>query len=186
MGGFTCCVPGCYNRSSSNNALKFHRFPQNRTLRHKWIKCINRKSDNSNSLFKPDSRSHRVCSSHFVGGVTTAEESVPTVFPMRARKSPTKRTTRSAASAAKPLSPVRPTEQQYQGSVMQQLVTHGLVVPDLGAQVELPQADELPNVHVSVGSGETNKSDHAYSYPATFPETPTKQKLQQTIYIVVT
>ena len=47
-GGYTCCVPLCYNNSKQENLLKFHRFPNRSSqetieLCMKWISIISRK-----------------------------------------------------------------------------------------------------------------------------------------------
>ncbi|KAH8041693.1 hypothetical protein HPB51_017495 [Rhipicephalus microplus] len=42
MGGFTCCVPGCYNNSTRDKGLGFYVFPKEQKLRETWIQRINR------------------------------------------------------------------------------------------------------------------------------------------------
>ena len=59
-GGYTCCVPGCYNNSKKNKELQFHGFPtgeskEKKQLRKKWIRWICREN------FSPGPH-HRVCS----------------------------------------------------------------------------------------------------------------------------
>ncbi|KAL3241506.1 hypothetical protein MRX96_047845 [Rhipicephalus microplus] len=41
-GGFTCCVPGCYNNSTRDKGLGFYVFPKEQKLRETWIQHINR------------------------------------------------------------------------------------------------------------------------------------------------
>ena len=60
-GGFTCCVPLCYNNSKVNKGLSFYVIPKEPVLRKTWLHMICRKN------FNPTS-GHRVCSVHFVGG----------------------------------------------------------------------------------------------------------------------
>ena len=74
-GGFTCCVPLCYNNSKDNDkSLSFYVIPKDPELRKKWLHMISRKN------FKPTS-GHRVCSEHFVGGKKTYDNNVPTIVP---------------------------------------------------------------------------------------------------------
>ncbi|KAH8037954.1 hypothetical protein HPB51_019306 [Rhipicephalus microplus] len=42
MGGFSCCVPGCYNNSTRDKDLGFYVFPKEQKLRETWIQRINR------------------------------------------------------------------------------------------------------------------------------------------------
>ena len=61
-GGFTCCVPGCYNNSKKHKGkFSFYNFPGDQTLRRQWLHNISRKD------FRPTT-GHRVCSAHFEGG----------------------------------------------------------------------------------------------------------------------
>ena len=78
-GGFTCCVPGCFNNNKKNPELSFYNFPngkspESRELRKKWIHLISRKS------FTP-TLGHRVCSQHFPGGRKTYMNCLPTIVP---------------------------------------------------------------------------------------------------------
>ena len=75
-GGFTCCVPGCFNNNKRNRNLSFYVFPQNEKLRKVWLREISRKG------FKPTS-GHRVCSEHFEGGKKTYMNNIPTIFPLK-------------------------------------------------------------------------------------------------------
>ena len=75
-GGFTCCVPGCFNNNKRNRNLSFYVFPQNEKLRKVWLRKISRKG------FKPTS-GHRVCSEHFEGGKKTYMNNIPTIFPLK-------------------------------------------------------------------------------------------------------
>ena len=73
-GGFTCCVPLCYNNSKVNKGLFFYIILKVPVLRKKWLHMICRKN------FNPSS-GHRVCSEHFVGGKKTYEINVLTIGP---------------------------------------------------------------------------------------------------------
>ena len=47
QGGYTYCVPGCYNNSKRDNHLSFYNFPDGKSsekelLRKKWIHAISR------------------------------------------------------------------------------------------------------------------------------------------------
>ena len=76
-GGFTCCVPGCFNNSKKHKGqFSFYKFPADKKLRKKWLINISRKD------FSPK-LGHRVCSSHFEGGTKTFLNNVPTVFPLQ-------------------------------------------------------------------------------------------------------
>lgn len=192
MGGFTCCVPGCYNNSTSltDKSLKFHRFPQNVPLRRKWIKLINRKAKNG-KLFQPDSRSHRVCSAHFVNGMKTNGNNIPTVFPIKRLLTASKpRMTNSAARAAEPVlippnpaSPELPPEEQQQHV---DLIGLGIQTPMYGAEVEIDSFG-LPPVP-TLGIYDTPRpiplppsSEHSYCSSAKQLPTPSKKKLQNTV-----
>ena len=78
-GGYTCCVPGCYNNNKKNKDLHFYRFPQGQSkekqqLRKKQILLVSRKN------FKP-SPHHRVCSAHLPGGAKTYDNNIPNIVP---------------------------------------------------------------------------------------------------------
>ena len=75
-GGFTCCVPGCFNNNKRNRNLSFYVFPQNEKLRKVWLRKISRKG------FKLTS-GHRVCSEHFEGEKKTYTNNIPTIFPLK-------------------------------------------------------------------------------------------------------
>ena len=75
-GGFTCCVPGCFNNNKRNRNISFYVFPQDEKLRKVWHRNISRKG------FKPTS-GHRLCSEHFEGGKKTYMNNIPTVFPLK-------------------------------------------------------------------------------------------------------
>ena len=76
-GGFTCCVPGCYNNSKKHNGkFSFYNFPGDQNLRRQWLHNISRKD------FRPTA-GHRVCSAHFEGGSKSYQNNVPTVFPLQ-------------------------------------------------------------------------------------------------------
>lgn len=175
--GYTCCVPGCYNRSSAQSTLKFHRFPENQALRRKWITAINRRANNSNALFQPDSRSHRVCSSHFQGGVKEAK-SLPSIFPRHNATPKYTRQTNTSQRAGQPASPRRPTDQERHVQREQLLIQAEVCVPEIGAEVEIGCATSNTEVLQSVKSKD---SDHTYYYPSIPPVSPTKRKLQKTL-----
>ena len=42
-GGYTCCVPGCFNNTKKDRELSFHKFPREKVLRNVWINAIKRK-----------------------------------------------------------------------------------------------------------------------------------------------
>ena len=71
-GGFTCCVPGCFNNDKRNRGVSFYKFPKDKKLKKIWL---------SRKDFKP-TNGHRVCSQHFEGGKKTYMNNVPTVFPL--------------------------------------------------------------------------------------------------------
>ncbi|XP_057298372.1 uncharacterized protein LOC130629250 [Hydractinia symbiolongicarpus] len=81
-GGFTCCVPLCYNNSKRNPELSFYVIPKDEKLRQIWLGKISRKD------FKP-SVAHRVCSAHFVGGKKTYMNNIPTIVPKTIKPSVT-------------------------------------------------------------------------------------------------
>lgn len=81
MGGFTCCVPGCFNNHLRERNLSYYKFPKDPVLRKTWIRNIGRAGNKGKySLFKPTD-GHRVCSEHFEGGKKTYMVSVPTILP---------------------------------------------------------------------------------------------------------
>ena len=78
-GGFTCCVPNCFNNSKKHINVSFYAFPtgkgkEKEDLRKRWIHLIHRKD------FRPTG-GHRVCSEHFEGGRKTYMNNVPTITP---------------------------------------------------------------------------------------------------------
>ncbi|KAL3186660.1 hypothetical protein MRX96_026817 [Rhipicephalus microplus] len=86
IGGFTCCVPGCYNNSTRAKGLGFYVFPKEQKLRETWIQRINRAGRGGRfSKFTPTT-GHRVCGAHFEGGKKTYMNRVPTIFPLRPQK----------------------------------------------------------------------------------------------------
>ena len=98
-GGFTCCVPGCFNNNKRDKHLSFYNFPNGKSkekqiLREKWINAVSRKN------FKP-TIGHRVCSEHFVGGQKTYVNNIPTITPKtRLRRLVIPRTTTKARNRA--------------------------------------------------------------------------------------
>ena len=88
-GGYTCCVPLCYNNSKRNRDLSFYVIPSEKKLRKEWLRMISRKD------FKPTS-GHRMCSAHFEGGVKTYSNNVPTIVPKMAQPLTIKRTSRNS------------------------------------------------------------------------------------------
>ncbi|XP_077520323.1 uncharacterized protein LOC144130217 [Amblyomma americanum] len=86
MGGFTCCVPGCYNNSARDKGPGFYVFPKDHKLRQTWLQRINRAGQTGRfSKFVPTT-GHRVCSAHFEGGKKTYMVRVPSIFPLRQQK----------------------------------------------------------------------------------------------------
>ncbi len=83
-GGYTCCVPGCYNNTKKNKEFSFHKFPKDKVLKEKWINAIKRKEFVS-------SDSHRVCSKHFNGGRKCSISDIPVIFPLLPRSKTRKR-----------------------------------------------------------------------------------------------
>ena len=189
MGGYTCCVPGCYNNSIRSTDKKFHRFPQNVPLRRKWTQLINRKAENG-KLFQPDSRSHRVCSAHIVNGMKTNENNIPTVFPTKRLLTTSKpRMTNSAARAAEPVFiPPNPASPELSLEEQQHvdLVGLGIQTPMYGAEVEIGSFG-LPPVP-TLGIDDTPmpiplppSSKDSYCSSAKQLPTPSKKKLQNTV-----
>ena len=76
-GGFTCCVPGCYNNSEKHKGkFSFYKLPRDQNLRRQWLHNISRKD------FRPTT-GHRVSGAHLEGGSKTYQNDVPTVFPLQ-------------------------------------------------------------------------------------------------------
>ena len=68
--------------------MSFHKIPKNPEMRKKWIRLLKRKG------IRDPGPSHRVCSSHFVGGAKTYSNNIPTIFAAvtsKPRKIPTVR-----------------------------------------------------------------------------------------------
>ncbi|XP_049525175.1 uncharacterized protein LOC125946377 [Dermacentor silvarum] len=83
MGGFTCCVPGCYKNSLKHKGTSFHVFPKDTKLRQKWVRQINRVGQRGKfSQFVPTT-GHKVCGDHFEGGRKSYMVRVPTIFPLK-------------------------------------------------------------------------------------------------------
>lgn len=80
VGGFSCCVPGCFNNSKKDKGrLSFYVIPKDPKLRKLWLHNISRKH------FKPKEdqiSGYRVCSEHFVGGIKTYINNIPIIFPL--------------------------------------------------------------------------------------------------------
>ena len=76
-GGFTCCVPGCYNNSEKHKGkFSFYNLPGDQNLRRQWFHNISRKD------FRPTT-GHRVSGAHLEGGSKSYQNDVPTVFPLQ-------------------------------------------------------------------------------------------------------
>ncbi|XP_031555024.1 uncharacterized protein LOC116291930, partial [Actinia tenebrosa] len=79
VGGFSCCVPGCFNNSKKDKGrLSFYVIPKDEKLRKLWLHKISRQG------FKPKNDricGYRVCSEH-LGGTKTYTNNVPTIFPL--------------------------------------------------------------------------------------------------------
>ena len=80
VGGFTCCVPGCFSNSSRDTGLSFYGIPNGKSkekqeLRRRWLNMISRENFDNPGI------GHRVCSKHFVGGRKTYMNNIPTIVP---------------------------------------------------------------------------------------------------------
>ena len=83
-----CCIPQFENNNKKNPEMSFHKIPKNPEMRKKWIRLLKRKG------IRDPGPSHRVCSSHFVGGTKTYSNNIPTIFgavTSKPRKIPTVR-----------------------------------------------------------------------------------------------
>ena len=81
VGGYMCCIPGCFSNSKRDKHISFCAFPNGKSkekqmLLKKWICMICRKD------FKP-MPGHRVCSEHFVGGKRTYLNEFLTITPKK-------------------------------------------------------------------------------------------------------
>ena len=91
MPNHTCCVPGCFNRSSREKHLKFYHIPKDCNDRKVYLVRIRREKD------FVVTQNTRICSAHWEGGVKTDDNPYPTVFPLgppippKKRKPPTPR-----------------------------------------------------------------------------------------------
>ncbi|CAN7940046.1 unnamed protein product [Ixodes hexagonus] len=86
MGGFTCCVPGCFNNSTKHKGLGFYVFLKENGLRQQWIRAVDRAGQSGRfSKFVPTA-GHRVCGVHFEGGKKTYMVGIPTIFPLKKQK----------------------------------------------------------------------------------------------------
>ena len=74
-GGFTSCLPGCFNNDKRNRGVSFYKFPKDKKLKKIWLQRISRR------YFKP-TNGHRFCSQHFEGDKKTYMNNVPRVFPL--------------------------------------------------------------------------------------------------------
>ncbi|XP_064482972.1 THAP domain-containing protein 11-like [Ornithodoros turicata] len=105
MGGFTCCVPGCYKNSTKHKGLGFYKFPVNKARRKEWIRRIGRKGNNGKySEFVPTD-GHRVCGLHFKNGAKTYMDHTPTVFPLKRSVDRVSRSTRLQKKEPQQLEP---------------------------------------------------------------------------------
>jgi len=77
MPNHTCCVPGCFNRSSREKHLKFYRIPKDCDDRKVYLVRIRREKD------FVVTQNTRICSAYSEGGVKTDDNQYPTVFPLR-------------------------------------------------------------------------------------------------------
>ena len=80
VGGFTCCVPGCFSNSVRDTGLSFYiisngKNKEKQDLQRRWLFMISRQNFDNPGI------GHRVCSKHFVGGRKTYMNNVPTVVP---------------------------------------------------------------------------------------------------------
>ncbi|CAN8018122.1 unnamed protein product [Ixodes persulcatus] len=86
MGGFTCCVPGCYNNSTRQKGLGFFVFPKENSFRQEWIRRIDRAGQSGRfSKFVPTA-GHIVCGAHFEGGKKTYMVRIPAILPLKQQK----------------------------------------------------------------------------------------------------
>ena len=100
-GGITCCVPHCYNNSKKRKELSYYVIPKEPVLRKKWLSMRSRKN------FLP-TKSHRVCSEHFIGGKKTYMNNFPTIVPKTVKKTVLKpRTTLNSTLDRSFLSPIK-------------------------------------------------------------------------------
>ena len=53
-GGFTCCVPHCYNNSKKHKDIRFYVIPRDLQIRAAWLSKISRNG------FDPSKNGHRV------------------------------------------------------------------------------------------------------------------------------
>ena len=115
-GGFTCCVPLCYNNSKRNKDLSFYVIPKDDKLKKIWLSKISRKN------FKPDQAGHRVCSAHFKDGKRTYMNNVPTIVPKTIGPTPIKKRTSmtSLGLKRKLYSPEKPKESELTKEVVLQ------------------------------------------------------------------
>ena len=97
-GGFTCCVPHCFNNSKEDKMLSFYRIPKDKTLRKFWLHKISRKD------FEPTD-GHRVCSAHFMGGKKTYMNNIPLIVPKTVKpvQSKPRQTLASSGNRGRPL-----------------------------------------------------------------------------------
>ena len=109
MPGFTCCVPGCFNNNKKEKQLKYYKFPKDPKEKRIWVTNIGRVGDKGKfSLFTPTT-GHRVCSTHFEGGLKTYMVNRPTVFPLKpsSNKISTRRTIPRKKDAAEHMQTVK-------------------------------------------------------------------------------
>lgn len=176
-----CCVPGCYRTHSADSPYKFHRFPENPILRRKWITAINRKDNDSSNLFKPDGKSHRVCSFHFVGGVKT-EGAIPSVFQRHEEAaSVAGRLTSAAKRAQKPLSPRKLSHAEQIQAATQALIRHGLYIPEVAENVTITNPTLSRPSLVCKKYQVVKSADHTYGQSKPKPFSPTKTNLQNKV-----
>ena len=70
----SCCAIGCANRYNKGKEIRLYLFPRDEERLAKWIKAIRRKN------WQPNQHS-RICSSHFISGRPSYEESNPDYVP---------------------------------------------------------------------------------------------------------
>ena len=134
-GGFTCCVPGCFNNSKKHKGqFSFYVFPKDPKLRRKWLLNISRKN------FSPTT-GHRVCSAHFVGGKKSYQNSTPTVFPLK------KSHQRPKPKARRPL--IRHKDTTKRGTVMESTQNNGTngVYEEESNEEDKGEASEIKTVN---------------------------------------
>lgn len=171
-----CCVPGCYNNSSTKD-VSLHKFPWDTAQKRRWVTAINRKGDKPHTLFTP-TLNHRVCSVHFVDGKKTPG-SIPSVKTHHLAEATPSRKSRSSMKAAKPLSPRKLSQREKNQKIVQRLYAIGIAMPEVAAHEEVLSSNsqtELNNKYEYVVT-----PDHTYSSLSIAIVSPTKGNLTKKV-----